>query len=84
VFEKPGTPKGNRTPVCAVKGRSKQKTITRGIVRAALLMDFLAGSHVAPFGQFQIGVGEIPKKQRRDGVRYGYLVNSDGSLQRLG
>lgn len=48
------------------------------------LMAFLAGHHVAPFGVFQIGVGEIPEDQRRYGVRYGYLLNFGGKLQRLG
>ena len=49
-----------------------------------LLMVFLAGHHLAPLGQFQIGVGEVPEGQRRDGVRFGYLINFNGNPQRLG
>jgi len=49
-----------------------------------LLMVFLAGHHLAPLGQFQIGVGEVPEEQRRDGVRFGYLINFNGKPQRLG
>lgn len=49
-----------------------------------LLMVFLAGHHLAPFGAFNIGVGEIAEKQRRDGVRFGYLVEIGGAVHRLG
>lgn len=49
-----------------------------------LLMVFLAGHHVAPFGKFNIGVGEIPENERRDGVRFGYLVEMGGAVHRLG
>lgn len=49
-----------------------------------LLMVFLAGHHLAPLGQFQIGVGEVPEEQRRVGVRFGYLINFNGKPQRLG
>ncbi|PKR89095.1 hypothetical protein CXZ10_11300 [Pleomorphomonas diazotrophica] len=51
---------------------------------AELLMAFLAAYHMAPLGGFEIGVGEIPVDQRRDGVRYGYLINLGGKLHRLG
>ncbi|MBU2534498.1 MAG: hypothetical protein KKB37_17295 [Alphaproteobacteria bacterium] len=51
---------------------------------AELLMAHLAMYHVATFGKFPIGVGEIPEGQRINGVRFGYLMNMGGKLQRLG
>ncbi|MEI1252955.1 hypothetical protein V8P78_34030, partial [Rhizobium sp. 6AS6] len=51
---------------------------------AELLMVYLSGHHVASLGKFPIGVGEIPGNQRRDGVRYGYLIQFGGSIHRLG
>ncbi|CDM57610.1 MULTISPECIES: hypothetical protein [Rhizobium] len=48
------------------------------------LMAFLAASNVATLGKFQIMVGEVPEHQRRDGVRFGYLVGVGGGWNRLG
>ncbi|MCR4268269.1 hypothetical protein [Nitratireductor sp. ZSWI3] len=52
---------------------------------AELLLAYLAAKHTAALGQFQVAVGEIPENQRgNDGVRFGYLINIGGTLQRLG
>lgn len=58
--------------------------IDQALAGIELLMVFLAGHHLAPFGQFNIGVGEIPEQQRRDGVRFSYLVEMGGTVHRLG
>nr|WP_246707650.1 hypothetical protein [Ensifer oleiphilus] len=56
----------------------------QALTGAELLMAFLAGYHVAEFGQFPIGVGEVPENQRSNGVRFGYLINFGGTVHRLG
>jgi hypothetical protein len=56
----------------------------QALAGAELLMVYLSGEHVASFGKFPIGVGEVPENQRRDGVRYGYLIQLGGSIHRLG
>lgn len=51
---------------------------------AETLWAYLASSHMKPLGNFPIAVGEVPEDQRRDGVRYGYMIAIGGEWSRLG
>jgi hypothetical protein len=73
------------TPIEAVRADEFfQSFVENALVGCETLMAFLAGHHMAEFGGFEIVVGEIPEKQRRSGVRYGYLVNLGGNFSKLG
>jgi hypothetical protein len=53
VLEKPGTPKGNRTPVCAVKGRSMSNDVTKEVRQGRsgiIWTSKLPGARCAAFG----------------------------------
>lgn len=66
-------------------GQFMQEIITQLLNGTELLLVYLAAKHTAAMGQFQVAVGEIPESQRgNDGVRFGYLINIGGTLQRLG
>lgn len=51
---------------------------------AETLWAYLASSHMKPLGNFPIAVAELPEGQRRDGVRYGYMMAIGGVWNRLG
>lgn len=56
----------------------------QALAATELLMVFLAGYHVDSLGKLPVGVGEIPENQRKDGVRYGYLIQLGEAYHRLG
>lgn len=51
---------------------------------AESLIAIMASRNVADHGAFNVCVGDIPEKERRFGVRYGYLIEIGGVYQRLG
>lgn len=48
------------------------------------LIAYLASRNIESPGNIPVFVAEVPENQRRNGVRYGYLIDFGGSVSRLG
>ncbi|PSJ65813.1 hypothetical protein [Kumtagia ephedrae] len=76
----------DETPIERVPvGEFMQEIMAQLLNGTELLLAYLAARHTATTSHFFVVVGEIPEDQRgSDGVRFGYLINIGGVLQRLG